>query len=60
MTRLLLLDGDVCLWNVLCEVLESEGYTLCLAHNDYEGLPPAPSGLMAPIAWSIQYVVLLV
>src|SRR6266702_120000 len=28
MAQILLLDGDACLWNVLCEVLESEGYTV--------------------------------
>ena len=38
MAQILLLDGDACLWNVLCDVLESEGYTVCRAHNDDEGL----------------------
>ena len=59
MAQILLLDGDACLWNVLCEVLESEGYTVCRAHNDYEGLPPTLTGLMALTKRPMQYVVIL-
>ena len=59
MARILLLDGDACLWNVLCEVLESAGYTVCTAHNDYEGLPPALTGCMALTKPPIQYVLIL-
>ena len=40
MAQILLLDGDACLWNVLCDVLEREGYTVYRACNDDEGLPP--------------------
>jgi len=45
MARMLILDGDACLWNSVCEILESEGYTVCRAHNDYEGLPPISANL---------------
>jgi DNA-binding response OmpR family regulator len=44
MARILLLDGDACLWNSVCDILEGEGYTVCRAHNDYEGLPFARTG----------------
>jgi len=59
MARILLLDGDACLWNVLCEVLESAGYTVCRAHNDYEGLAPALIGFMALTKRPIQSVVIV-
>jgi CheY-like chemotaxis protein len=59
MAQILLLDGDTCLWNVLCEVLESEGYTVWRAHNDYEGLPPALTGFMALTRRAMQYVVIV-
>ena len=39
MARILVLEGDECLWNVLHEFLESAGYTVVEACNDYEGLP---------------------
>ena len=39
MARILVLEGDACLWNVLREFLESEGYIVIEACNDYEGLP---------------------
>ena len=39
MVRMLVLKGDECLWNVLREFLEGEGYTIVEACNDYEGLP---------------------
>ncbi len=39
MVRILVLEGDECLWNVLHECLEDEGYTVVEACNDYEGLP---------------------
>ena len=58
MARLLLLESDACLWNVLSEVLESQGYTVCLAHNDYEGLPLPCSGCRALPTRPVQYVVL--
>ena len=38
MIRILVLEGDECLWNVVREVLESEGYIMIEACNDYEGL----------------------
>ena len=38
MIRILVLEGDECLWNVVRECLESEGYTVIEACNDYEGL----------------------
>ena len=57
MARILILDGDECLWNTLIEVLESEGYAVCKACNDYEGLPPPLTGLMALTLHTILYVV---
>ena len=59
MARILLLDGDACLWNVLCDVLEREGYTVYRACNDYEGLQSTFTGLMAMTRLPIQYVVIL-
>jgi len=35
----LFLEGNECLRNVSREFLESEGYTVVEACNDYEGLP---------------------
>ncbi len=57
MTRILIFDEDKCLWNILAEVLESEGYVVCKACNDYEGLPPPRTRLMAITLRPIQYVV---
>ena len=57
MARLLLFDRDACLWNVLCEVLESEGYLVCTAHNDYKGLPFARTGCMALTRGTVLYIV---
>jgi hypothetical protein len=59
MARILLLDGDACLWNSVCEILEGEGYTVCRAHNDYEGLPPTGTGSMTLTTRPMQYGVLL-
>jgi hypothetical protein len=28
MARILLIDGDACLWNSVCDILEGEGYTV--------------------------------
>jgi hypothetical protein len=57
MARILLLDGDACLWNSVCEILESEGYTVCRAHNDYEGLPFALTGCRALTRGIVLYIV---
>ena len=57
MARILLLDADACLWQSVCDILEGEGYTVCRAHNDYEGLPPPRTGLIAITPRTIQYVV---
>ena len=57
MARILILDEEKCLWNILAEVLESEGYIVCKACNDYEGLPPPRTGLIAITPRTIQYVV---
>jgi hypothetical protein len=54
---MLIFDGDECLWNLLYEVLQSEGYCVCMACNDYEGLPNALAGLMALTLPTIQYFV---
>ena len=57
MARILLLDGDVCLWNSVCDILEGEGYTVCRAHNDYEGLPFVFTGFMARTRGTVLYIV---
>jgi hypothetical protein len=57
MARILLLDGDACLWNSVCDILEGEGYTVCRAHNDYEGLPFARTGCMALTRGTVLYIV---
>jgi len=36
--RILVIDPDACLRNLLREVLEHEGYDVVEAHNGYEGL----------------------
>ena len=59
MAQILLLDGDACLWNVLCDVLESEGYTAYRACNDYEGLPSTFTGLIALTKRPMQYIVIV-
>jgi hypothetical protein len=38
MIRILVLEGDECLWNIVCACLESEGYIMLEACNAYEGL----------------------
>jgi hypothetical protein len=56
MARMLVFDGDECLWNVFVKVLESEGYTVCKACND-KGLPHPCTELIALTLRTIQYVV---
>ena len=48
--RILILDHDVMLRNLLCDILEEESYSVVEAHNGYEGLwrgqaTPASGGL---------------
>ena len=38
MARILVIDPDACLRNLLREVLQDEGYDVVEAHNGYEGL----------------------
>ena len=57
MARMLGFNGNECLWNVFVEVLESEGYTVCKACNDDEGLPHPCTELIALTLRTIQYVV---
>ena len=57
MARILLLDGDSCLWNRVCEILVGEGYTVCRAHNDYEWLPFARTRFMALTRGTVLYIV---
>jgi len=40
MARIVVLDGDECLWNVVQDILQGEGYTVIDACNDYEGCSP--------------------
>ena len=57
MARILLLDGDTCLWNSVYDILEGEGYTVCRAHNDDEGLPFTRTGCMALTRGTVLYIV---
>jgi len=57
MARILIQDGDECLWNVVCDMLESEGHVVLQACNDYEGLPTARMELMSLTPHILQYVV---
>jgi len=41
----------------VCDILAGEGYTVCRAHNDYEGLPFALTGFMALTRGTILYIV---
>jgi hypothetical protein len=64
MARMLVFDGDECLWNGFVEALESEDYTVCKACNDDEGLPHpyteiialrcARSSMSAPADWRVH------
>ena len=45
MARIMVLAGDDCLWNVLQDLLQSEGYTVVDACNDYEGFFQHEAGL---------------
>ena len=49
MARILVFEGDECLWNVLRECLESEGYTVIEACNDYEGFPQEHARLVTAL-----------
>ena len=59
MARILVLDADAPIRNLLREVLELEGYDVVEADNAYEGLQPAqaaPTGLAMPdIAYLIAF-----
>jgi hypothetical protein len=57
MARILLLDGDACLWQSVCDILQGEGSTVCRAHHDDEGLPFARTGCMALTRGTILYIV---
>jgi hypothetical protein len=49
-----------CLFAIMssvCDILEGEGYTVCRAHNDYEGLPFARTGFMALTGGTVLYIV---
>jgi hypothetical protein len=47
--RLLIFDGDECLWNVVQDILQAEGYTVLEACNDYEGLFQEPARLVVAL-----------
>jgi DNA-binding response OmpR family regulator len=57
MARILLLDVEACLWQSVCDILEDEGYTVCRADNDYEGLPFTCTGCMALTRSIVLYLV---
>ena len=46
MARIVILDGDECLWNVVQDIFEGEGYTVIAACNDYESVTPDKARLM--------------
>jgi hypothetical protein len=57
MARILLLDGDACLWNSVCDILEGEGYTVWRAHHEYEGLSFALTGFLTLTRGTVLYIV---
>jgi hypothetical protein len=57
MAQLLVLYGDTCLWNIVGEVLESEGDAVCKDCNDDEAIPYPLIGLRALTPRTIQSVV---
>jgi CheY-like chemotaxis protein len=57
MARILVIDGDVCLRNVLRDILEQEGYDVIEVHNDYEGLTRDQARPLDPAPQAIQYLV---
>jgi len=57
MARMLVFDGNERQWHVFVEVLESEGYTVCKACNEDEGLPHPCTKCTALTLRTMQYVV---
>lgn len=57
MARILVMDPDTCLRNLLREVLEHEGYDVVEAHNGYEGLQPSQLEPTQPVNTDIVYLV---
>jgi len=59
MARILVLDEDAPLRNLLCDVLEEEGYRLVEAHNSYEGLrcpsPASPEIAIVGITYLVAF-----
>lgn len=57
MARILVIDHDAYLRNLLREVLEDEGYSLVEAHNSYEGIQPDQLGPPLMRTSDIMYLV---
>lgn len=59
MVRILLIDPDACLRNLLREVLEDEGYSVVDAHNCYEGIqrdqPESSAMMMADVMYLVAF-----
>lgn len=59
MARILVIDHDTTIRNLLRDVLEDEGYSVVEAHNGYEGMvhdeTEAPAAAMADIMYLVAF-----
>lgn len=62
MARILVIDHDASIRNLLREVLEDEGYSVVEAHNGYEGIqrdqraqPEPPAVVMSDIMYLVAF-----
>ena len=59
MARILVIDHDAAIRNLLREVLEDEGYSVVEAHNGYEGLqhdqPEPPAVAMSDVMYLVAF-----
>lgn len=59
MARILVIDHDASICNLLREVLEDEGYSVVEAHNGYEGIqraqPEPPAVVMSDIMYLVAF-----
>lgn len=57
MARILVMDSDTSIRNLLREVLEDEGYSVVEPHNTYEGLSGDQMELPLPFVSGVMYLV---
>lgn len=57
MARILVIDHDASIRNLLREVLEDEGYSVVEAHNGYEGLQQDQAEPPAVVMSDVMYLV---